>query len=665
MNNKPKILIADDHKENLTELEAIYNNAPIILLLIDQQGIVRKANCNGDPAATQKLAKEIGFQLGQVLHCRNTILYSEGCGQTKGCKKCIIQRTIAHTLKTGENQEGIEVGIPADSNTPDRSFFLLSTSYIVLQNEPYVLAALLDITARKNAELALRDEKDRVQQYLDVAGVMLLAIDREGIVTMINQKGAEILEYPIEEIVGKNWFDFFLSPECRIELMTVSRSLLEGDETANEYHEITVRTQSGGERLLACHCVPLRNVKGDIIGYLSSGEDITEKRKLEEQLRLSQRLESIGTLAGGVAHDFNNLLMGIDGYVYLLRENLGSEKPEAYLAEISKCVESAARLSRQLLAFARKEPIRPKILNLNHSIGHMLKLLQRLIGEDIELSWKPNESLWPVKLDPGQIDQILTNLCVNARDAIGGIGRISIETSNKIIKEAEEFFPHVKPGYYVTLTISDNGCGMNMETQKHIFEPFFTSKEVGKGTGLGLATVYGIVKQNHGYIYVKSDLGVGTTFNIYLPSCEQDDSAAGNIEKSGRTGTEKILLVEDDEGVRRITKTYLIRLGYCVVEAEHPKDALKLAADNPDIDLLLTDVVMPELGGHELARKVAKLLPKAKILFMSGYTDDIIASHGVLNDGIHLLNKPFSRDQLAQKLRDLLDKQAALKDKPL
>ena len=659
MNKKQKILISDADKEiseHEPELEAIYNNAPIILLLIDQHGVVRKANCDGDSAATKHLAETSGLQPGQVLHCLNSMLDPKGCGHAKVCKQCTIRRTIRHTLKTGENQQGIEAIVPADSNAPDRSVFLISTSHLVLQNGPHVLVALLDITPRKNAELALRDEKDRVQQYLDVADVMLLAIDREGIVTMINQKGAEILEYPIEEIVGKNWFDFFLSPECRIELMTVSRSLLEGDETANEYHEITVCTKSGGQRLLACHCVPLRNVKGDIIGYLTSGEDITEKRKLEEQLRLSQHLESIGTLAGGVAHDFNNLLMGIDGYVYLLRENLGSEKPEAYLDEISKCVESAARLTRQLLAFARKEPISPKILNLNHNIERMLKLLQRLIGEDIELSWRPEESLWPVKLDPGQIDQILANLCVNARDAIGGVGRITITTSNQIIEKAEAFFPHIKPGYYVTMTISDNGCGMNLETQKHIFEPFFTSKEVGKGTGLGLATVYGIVKQNNGYIYVKSDPGVGTTFNIYLPSTEQDDSIARETEKPGSTGTEKILLVEDDAGVRRITKTHLIRLGYCVIEAEHPKDALKLASDSPDIDLLLTDVVMPELGGRELSQQVAKLLPEAKILFMSGYTDDIIASHGILNDGIHLLNKPFSRDQLAQKLRELLDK---------
>ena len=380
-------------------------------------------------------------------------------------------------------------------------------------------------------------------------------------------------------------------------------------------------------------------------------EGIREKSKLEAQLQISRRLESIGTLAGGVAHDFNNLLMGIDGYVYLLRHAIHPEGAQEQMEGISQCVESAARLTRRLLAFARKEPIAPEKLNLNHTISQMHKLLSRLIGEDIDLLCTPAKQLYPVKLDPGQVDQILTNLCVNARDAIGGVGQIHISTANRELSADAD----INPGSYVEIAVTDTGCGMDEETQQRIFEPFFTSKEVGKGTGLGLSTVYGIVKQNHGTIRVESELGQGTTFRIFLPRCEEEDAAQRETLQAIITGTEKILLVEDDPKVREISRAYLVRLGYTVLSVDHPANALPLLEDHPDIALLLSDVVMPGMSGRELAEKVSERLPMVKTLFMSGYTDDIIARHGIATDGSHLLNKPFSCDKLAHTLRKILD----------
>lgn len=644
-------------REREQELEAIYDHAPIILLLVNQHGIVTKANCTGHSMAQQQMNGTVDLQPGKVLHCLNAITHPEGCGHTEACQACVIQKTIRHTLKSGKSTQGIEATIPINpEENVSASVFLLSTSLLTLQGEPYVLAALLNITDRKKAELALRDEKERAQQYLNVAGVMLLAINPDGIVTMINEKGAEILESSVAEIIGKNWFDDYVAQECRQELETASTTLLQGDTNTNEYHEISVRTQSGGTRLIACHCVPLHDVQGNIIGYLSSGEDITEKRKLEEHLQLSQRMESIGTLAGGVAHDFNNLLMGIDGYTYLLREEKTGKNAPEYLEEISKCVKSAARLTRQLLAFARRDPIVPKTLDLNQTINQMLKLLQRLIGEDIELSWTPEPTLRAVKLDPGQIDQILTNLCVNARDAIGGIGKISITTYNKTITTENQVTPEMPPGHYVVIAVSDTGCGMNNELQEHIFEPFYTSKEVGKGTGLGLSTVYGIVKQNNGHISLQSEPEKGSTFHISLPSCEKMENVSSTKQtESAPPERGKILLVEDNHEVRKITKAYLIRMGHIVLDTPFPDEAIKIAEAHPDIDLLLSDVVMPEMGGRELAEVISVQLHGIKILFMSGYTDDIVANHGVLNDGVHLLNKPFTREQLEQKLKEVLN----------
>lgn len=385
-----------------------------------------------------------------------------------------------------------------------------------------------------------------------------------------------------------------------------------------------------------------------------------EQQRLQQQLVQAQKLESIGRLAGGVAHDFNNLLMSIMNYVELCREHVGKEQPiRGWLDEVTSDAERSAALTRQLLAFARRQPIAPRIVDFNDAVAGLLTLLRRLIGEDINLVWMPGASLWPVKVDPSQIDQILANLCVNARDAISGAGRISIETGNTVITSATcADHADAVPGEYVRLSVRDSGCGMKPEVLAHAFEPFFTTKAVGEGTGLGLATVYGIVRQNGGFIDVNSEPGTGTTFLIYLPRF------AGAVAVASAEGVaalpqgrgETILLVEDEKSLRVTCSLFLRARGYNVLVAENPAVALELAGRHPGaIQLLVTDVVMPGMDGRQLSERLAATRPGMKCLFMSGYTADVISHRGVLDQGIPFLEKPFSRDELVRRVREALE----------
>jgi signal transduction histidine kinase/CheY-like chemotaxis protein len=397
------------------------------------------------------------------------------------------------------------------------------------------------------------------------------------------------------------------------------------------------------------------------------GIDITERKhaeakhaKLHEQFAQAQKMESVGRLAGGVAHDFNNLLMGIMGYTQLCMDKIALDHPiREYLAEITHDAERSAEITRQLLAFARKQTIAPRVLDLNDAVAGMLKLLQRLIGEDIKLAWRPGVGVRPVKLDPSQVDQILANLCVNARDAIDGVGNITLETKSMTI-DADYCAtrPEAIPGAYVSLAVSDDGCGMDKETLVQVFEPFFTTKGLGKGTGLGLATVYGIVKQNHGFINVYSEPGQGTTFRIYLPQVVAADAiqAASATAAKPLRGTETVLLVEDEKSIRNTMDLFLKDCGYTVLVAEDPKKALNLAGMHPgEIHLLITDVIMPDMSGRDLANLLLARRPTIKRLFISGFTADVIAQRGVLDDGVNFLSKPFGRDVLVRKVREVLE----------
>lgn len=389
-----------------------------------------------------------------------------------------------------------------------------------------------------------------------------------------------------------------------------------------------------------------------------------EKDKLEGQLQQAQKMESVGRLAGGVAHDFNNLLTVITGYAHLgMLETDKTTPTHAKFEEILKAAEKSADLTRQLLAFARKQTIAPKALDLNETVENMFKMLRRLIGEDIHLACQPAINLWQVKIDPSQIDQILANLCVNARDAIADVGKITIETGNSTFdKEYCDANYGFIPGEYVLLAVSDDGCGMDKETMAHLFEPFFTTKCLGKGTGLGLATVYGIVKQNNGFINIYSEPSHGTTFKVYLPRHEGGGGSQPRIEGSVKPlsrGQETILLVEDEPGIRHVTTILLETQGYKVFAASTPGEALKLAKEHADeLHLLITDVVMPEMNGRDLVRNLLPICPNIKCLFMSGYTANVIAHNGVLDKGINFISKPFSLPDLSAKVREVLDSTA-------
>lgn len=530
----------------------------------------------------------------------------------------------------------------------------------------------LDETVRKRTE-----EKDRTMALLEAA----LEHSPAGII-ISNEDGTEILWANIAatEMLGDRllpsetmeengegaafiayWkggmpWDFEDSP--------LFRAVRKEEVIHNE--ESFLPSTDGSDRWISINAAPIYNADGEIIAGILIVHDISdkknadeEKEKLQNQIGQIQRMESVGLLAGGVAHDYNNAMSVIIGNAEMgLISTDPSEQVHETLTEIKKAAYRSADLTQQLLAFARKQTIAPKVLDLNLKISEMLKMLHRLIGEDINLIWKPGEKLWPVKMDPSQIDQILLNLCVNAREAIDGVGNLTIETRNIVIDDREAAVrPELRRREYAALTITDTGRGMEKEILGRIYEPFFTTKGVGKGTGLGLATVYGIVRQNEGYIDVDSEPGNGTTFAIYLPRFDGEVNKPASEESAPKTEGrgEKVLLVEDDEDILAISKTMLEKLGYEVLIAKTPKEAIEQAKDGTNgIKLLLTDVIMPKMNGRDLAAKVRTLCPDMKCLFMSGYSADIISQDGVMEEGLHFLKKPFSMAQLSAKLRDAL-----------
>jgi signal transduction histidine kinase/CheY-like chemotaxis protein len=436
--------------------------------------------------------------------------------------------------------------------------------------------------------------------------------------------------------------------------------------------EYGLRRKDTGETWVGSYSFgPIRDRHGFIVGSVVTARDITAQRlaevqtaKLEAQLQQAQKMESVGRLAGGVAHDFNNMLAVILGNTEEAMEQVDpSSRLHEDLEEVRKAATRSADLTRQLLAFARRQTVTPKVLDLNHTVSNILAMLGRLLGETVHVAWLPDERLWPVRMDPSQLDQTLTNLCLNARDAMAGGGKVTVETANAQIDGAYcAAHEGAVTGDYVRLSVSDTGRGMDAETLSHVFEPFFTTKEVGKGTGLGLATVYGVVKQNKGFLDVSSELGKGTTFTIYLPRHAGDraQGAVNQVPEAAPRGTETVLLVEDEAAVLRLAKKVLERFGHTVLNAANAAEAIALAERHSgEIHLLMTDVVMPEMNGRELARTLLSRYPRLKCLFMSGYTADVIAEHGVVEGGVNFLQKPFSTGDLAAKVRQVLDGKAA------
>ncbi|MGM0419061.1 MAG: PocR ligand-binding domain-containing protein, partial [Thermodesulfobacteriota bacterium] len=527
--------------------------------------------------------------------------------------------------------------------------------------------AAQDITDRKHAEKILQEKNDLLQRIFDSNFDLIALSDLEGNFTLVG-KSHEIIGYKSKDLIGKNVMEFVHPDDVDSVSKEFSNFLKSGENRKIAYRYKRI---DGTYLWFETIGTILRDEKENPEQILFNTRNITErklaeseKEKLQSQLLQSQKMESVGQLAGGVAHDFNNMLGVILGHTEMALDEISPGQPVFdNLQEIRKAAERSENLTRQLLTFARKQTIAPKIIDLNETVECMFKMLRRLIGEDIDLNWMPSKKPVPVKADPSQIDQILVNLCVNARDAIEYAGNITIETEVvSLDEEYPTFNPGSVPGDYVLLAVSDNGCGMEKDAINHLFEPFFTTKEQGKGTGLGLASVYGAVKQNNGFIKAYSEPGRGTTFKIYLPLQSEATTAKTHKreEMPATKGSETILLVEDESAILQLTSTILEKMGYSVIAAKAPGEAIHLAREkNGPIDLLITDVVMPEMNGRELAEKMLSIYPGIKRLFMSGYTANIIANQGVLDKGMYFIQKPFSAKDLGNKVREILESKDA------
>jgi PAS domain S-box-containing protein len=523
-----------------------------------------------------------------------------------------------------------------------------------------------DITERKGAEAALRESEAKYRIVADNTYDWEFWIDEDERLLYCSPSCVRITGHRAEEFLADpTFYARVVHPDDRAIYEAHRRTSKTSPDASSA--EFRVVRPDGSVRWVGHVCVPVHDESGVAIGRRGSNRDVTERKHAEEEkaklqadLLQSQKIESIGRLAGGVAHDFNNILTVILGYVnFALRDVREGDPLRDALAEIQTAGERAAALTRQLLAFSRKQVLQPVSLNLNRVAADLEKMLRRLIGEDVDLVLAPAPDLGRVTADPGQIEQVLINLAVNARDAMPDGGKLTIETANVEI-DAEYAAHHVavKPGPYVLLAVSDTGHGMDEATRARVFEPFFTTKQVGKGTGLGLSTVYGIVKQSGGNVWVYSEPGKGTSFKIYLPRDASD--AAPTVRDAAPAarveGTETLLIVEDEESLRGLATRILARLGYTVLTAANGGEALLLCEQHAkEIHLVLTDVVMPMMGGRVLVERLRGVRPGIKVLYMSGYTDNAIVHHGVLDADVKFIGKPFRADDLATKVREVLD----------
>ena len=524
-----------------------------------------------------------------------------------------------------------------------------------------------DITERKRAEEELKETSAILKAAMDCSTAGIAIADApDGRLRYVNPAGLGIrggTEKEVVEGVGidkyvESWqiLHFDGTPFAEDEV-PLTRAVRYGEHCNRHF---VIRRPGDEDRVVWANAAPVTDENGEIRAGIVVFTDITDLRRLETQLAQAQRMEAVGRLAGGVAHDYNNALFVILGHIEMAMDQVAPESPiYGDLKEIMRAAEHSRDITQQLLAFSRQQTVSPRVIDINDIVDKMLKILRRLIGEDIDLAWSPRSGLWPVKMDPAQVDQILANLCVNARDAIANIGQITIETKN-VTFDAAYCADHAEaqPGDFALLAVSDSGRGMDRETLQYIYEPFFTTKSQGHGTGLGLATVHGIVKQNNGFINVYSEPGKGTTFRIYLPRHlgEAEEIQPAGEETMPLAQGEMVLLVEDDETIMRLGQRMLESLEYTVLTGSSPKAALDVAAGHPaGIDLLVTDVVMPEMNGRELSDHLRGHYPALKTLFMSGYTANVIAHRGVLDRGLNFIQKPFSRRDLAVKVREALD----------
>ena len=525
----------------------------------------------------------------------------------------------------------------------------------------YLLGLLQDITERKRVEAALRDSEAFLNTVIEKIPHMIFVKDAKELrFVKFNQAGQDLLGYSLAELAGKNDYDLF--PKDMADHFTENdRKVLRGREVV-DIPEEPVQTRDKGERILHTKKIPILDNSGQLVYLLGISEDITERRKLTTQLIEAQKMEVIGRLASGVAHDFNNVIAVIMGYGNLITSGLDSDSPlQKYAGEIQHAADRAAGLTRQLLVFSRKQTVLPVVLDLNETVRDLDKMLRRLIDEHIEMAIVPGKQTGRIKADSGYMGQVLMNLVVNARDAMPNGGKLTIATNNVTLDENyARTHTGAIPGDYVMLSVTDTGTGMTDEVKAHLFEAFFTTKPVGKGTGLGLATCQTIVRQSGGHIGVDSEIGKGTTFKIYFPRVDQPLDSDTEIIKAGPVprGTETLLVVEDEPAVRHLASGILESLGYNVLRASNGQEALRVVheCNGQPISLVITDVIMPQMGGKVMAEWLKATYPNIKILFTSGHTDDAISHHGILEPGIAFLSKPYASVALARKVRATLDK---------
>ena len=522
-----------------------------------------------------------------------------------------------------------------------------------------------DITSRKQAEVALQASEERLRQVIRASNIGIFDVDFLGRAVYWSPELRAIWGFGADEPIGFDQHLEYIHPDDRDIVSAANARAHEASDGVFEIEHRIIRRDGQARRLIVRGQVFFAGEGADrhLVRAICASRDITDERlareereELQERLVQAQKLESIGRLAGGIAHDFNNILNVIIGCAEMAASEPDTAVVRGYLDEILKGATRSADLTRQLLGFARKQTVTPRVVDLNDFVSASLQMLRRLIGEHVTLSWHPGVDIWPVRIDPGQIDQILVNLMTNARDAIADVGAVVIHTENVSVS-ASAFYPGLPPGEYVRLAVVDNGKGMDVETQRHLFEPFYTTKSVGHGTGLGMASVDGIVRQNGGTIAVTSDVGRGTTVSVFLPRVEAHAPVDPPAEaEAPKRGTETVLVVEDEPALLRLTTRALEKLGYRVIPAPTPERAIALAAAHTGpLHLVLTDVVMPGMNGRSLAERLSGMVPHLKCLFVSGYPGGAMGPGGVLDEHVQFLQKPYSPKTLADKVRQVLD----------
>ena len=626
---------------------AILQSALDCVVTIDAEGKVIYFNPAAESTFGYTSDEAVGKRMSElIIPARLRGYHDQGLAKylATGHSTILGKRIEVYGMRSDGNEIPLELTITAIGELP----------------RPIFTAFIRDLTERKRseaerkqAEEELRKSEERYRISVENAHDIIYEHDLEGKYTSINKAGEQITGYTLDETLKLNIADTVAPEHVNKARQMIGAKLAGQSITAYELEIIA----KDGRRIPVEVNTSLVFQNGIPIGVQGIARDVTERKHLEEQLRQSQKMEAIGQLAGGVAHDFNNLLTVIGGYSSILLIKLPPDSPfRASVEEIKKASDRASGLTRQLLAFSRKQILQPRILDLNTVVSDLDKMLRRLIGEHIDLLTITDPNLDNVKADPGQLEQVLLNLVVNARDAMPEGGKLTIETRNAVISKDYAQLHGIPPGPYIMLTVSDTGCGMEAAVREHIFEPFFTTKEAGKGTGLGLATLYGIIKQSGGNVRVYSELGHGTTFKIYLPRA-QEFAEIGELTGTKPTpkGTETVLLVEDEEQVRAILKQILENQGYHVLSASQGEEALAISQEPGDIQLMITDVVMPQMSGRELAERMLSVRPSLRVLFMSGYTDDAIVRHGLLDEKLNFIQKPFDSATVARKVRDVLD----------